>query len=426
MVENKNLQNDVILVAIITLSIFSILLFNSNLVPDILWANEPFHSSIESVGAMIAIFMALILFNRGKDEYDGKFIPIATGFLGMGIFDGLHAITTPGQDFVFLHSIAVFAGGFFFALILLPRTFRKRLENKKVLYVNLIIFILVGLWAFIFQESIPMMVVDEFFTPASLYINIIGGTLFILASIRFIFDFHKSNNNEIYLFSCLSLLFGFSGVTFNYSGLWDGGWWLWHMMRLAAYMIVVGVVFRTYQKTFSDLKIYNLKLEQSEKKIKSTLIELNQIFNTSGSAITVIDRDFNVLKVNEELIRIIGLKKEDISGKKCYDAFTSSLCKSPKCPLTKRLVSRLPCLGPALDWSPAELIDREASHGERSLKSSSGQDAHSAQGFAGHENRGKALPSNGFGRPTTSTTGPEKPGLTGITDYVTMMYVDST
>ena len=49
--------------------------------------------------------------------------------------------------------------------------------------------------------------------------------------------------------------------------------------------------------------------------------ELTQIFDTAADAMRVVDRDFNMLRVNETFSALSGIAKEDAVGKKCYEVF---------------------------------------------------------------------------------------------------------
>jgi PAS domain S-box-containing protein len=51
----------------------------------------------------------------------------------------------------------------------------------------------------------------------------------------------------------------------------------------------------------------------------------------------VIDKDFNVLKINDTFSNISHISKKEAVGKKCYDLLSSSRCHTYKCPLTQIL-----------------------------------------------------------------------------------------
>ena len=87
--------------------------------PDWRWANEPFHSAIVVLGAIIFIFMAFVIF-QGTQYHGGHLNFPAMGFLTMGIFEGVHAASPPGNTFVFLHTVGSLSGGLYFALAWVP------------------------------------------------------------------------------------------------------------------------------------------------------------------------------------------------------------------------------------------------------------------------------------------------------------------
>jgi len=76
-------------------------------------------------------------------------------------------------------------------------------------------------------------------------------------------------------------------------------------------------------------------LSKIERGIKRTFSELNQIFNTAGHGMTVIDKDFNMLLANERFSRLAGISEEETKDKKCYEIFPDSLCHTSECPLTR-------------------------------------------------------------------------------------------
>jgi PAS domain S-box-containing protein len=62
-------------------------------------------------------------------------------------------------------------------------------------------------------------------------------------------------------------------------------------------------------------------------------IELSQIFNATADGMCVIDREFNVLRINDTLLSLMGIDRSKIDNKKCYDLFGYDYCKDSRCPL---------------------------------------------------------------------------------------------
>jgi PAS domain S-box-containing protein len=88
-------------------------------------------------------------------------------------------------------------------------------------------------------------------------------------------------------------------------------------------------------------KIFNLqdsldkRLAKKTQEIVNTNAELNQIFNTTGNSMRLIDVDYNILRVNRTFSTISGISKEDAEKKKCYNIFPGPFCHTADCPLTQ-------------------------------------------------------------------------------------------
>jgi PAS domain S-box-containing protein len=79
------------------------------------------------------------------------------------------------------------------------------------------------------------------------------------------------------------------------------------------------------------------KLKKEENVNRFTREELDQIFETAADGMRVVDKDFNVLRVNETFSILSGVSKEEAVGQKCYDVFGGPLCETLGCPLKQIL-----------------------------------------------------------------------------------------
>jgi len=77
--------------------------------------------------------------------------------------------------------------------------------------------------------------------------------------------------------------------------------------------------------------------KRAEDETKHAYSELQQIFNTTGNGMCVIDKSFTILRINKAFSRFIEMDEEEARGKKCYSIFANSLCHSSKCPLIRIL-----------------------------------------------------------------------------------------
>lgn len=86
---------------------------------------------------------------------------------------------------------------------------------------------------------------------------------------------------------------------------------------------------------YTQLDITDRK--KAEEDLKKAYDELDRIFNTSGDGMRVIDKDYNVLKVNKQFCKLSKLNQEENLKKKCYEAFPGPNCHKPTCSLKQVL-----------------------------------------------------------------------------------------
>ena len=104
---------------------------------------------------------------------------------------------------------------------------------------------------------------------------------------------------------------------------------------------ILGITFLILHFSFNLLlnKFFNLqdsidkRLAKKTKEIIDTNAELNQIFNTTGNSMRLIDSNYTILRVNRTFSMISGVSKEDAEGKKCYNVFPGPYCHTTDCPL---------------------------------------------------------------------------------------------
>jgi len=76
---------------------------------------------------------------------------------------------------------------------------------------------------------------------------------------------------------------------------------------------------------------------RAERAVIRANTELAQIFDTAADAMRVVDREFNMLRVNETFAKLSGMGKEEAIGRKCHEVFWGPLCHTEDCPLIRIL-----------------------------------------------------------------------------------------
>lgn len=75
--------------------------------------------------------------------------------------------------------------------------------------------------------------------------------------------------------------------------------------------------------------------KELEKKLLSKNLKINSILNTTTNAISVINKNFEIIQVNDTLLKLLGTSQKDALGKKCYTLLKNPLCKTKDCALQK-------------------------------------------------------------------------------------------
>ncbi len=222
--------------------------------PDWRWHQMALHSTMEAIGGVASIAMAIVLLKRHEEPGSSKFQLLASGFLGMGILEVFHAMAQPGNSFVLLRNVASFAGGVGFGLMCLHRPRSSPSPGTWIPWGVTVGASMFGAWALAFPDQIPEMIRDGRFTPTAVAPQSLACLLFLAATVHFLLNYRQSKKSEDLVFASLALMFGIAEVVFMYSIPWDHRWWFWHVLRLAAYLLVLREVSRGYFRMVSDLK----------------------------------------------------------------------------------------------------------------------------------------------------------------------------
>jgi PAS domain S-box-containing protein len=104
-----------------------------------------------------------------------------------------------------------------------------------------------------------------------------------------------------------------------------------HEIWMRLFIVFILLIFSIYVQFIVN------KLSHSQQETKLAYNKLNQIFNTVVDGMRVIDRDFNMLLMNEAFSFLSGIRKDEAVGKKCYEVFRGQSCHTSRCPLSRIL-----------------------------------------------------------------------------------------
>jgi len=239
--------------------------------PNLLWlhfslTDYPLHSTVESLGAIAAILIAFMPLHVLFGKHRPSFVFLSTGFLVMGLLDLFHSFYKIGHGFVFTHAVALLAGGFFFVLFIFPWKLNVDKSKKYFLFFSTLITILFAVVASLNRDAFPEMIQGGVFTPAANATNLIAGILFSISAIKLIILYVKEKNIGVLILIFTAVSSAIVGITFQYSVAWSDSWWLWHAVRLIAFLTVLSYMFWRIQaiSTERNLAIQSFKEKHNQ------------------------------------------------------------------------------------------------------------------------------------------------------------------
>ncbi|MFC1748628.1 PAS domain S-box protein, partial [Pseudomonadota bacterium] len=290
------------------------------LLPEWRWNHELFHALIEGSGSVIGIGLLFIIVGMiKKQRLAGNYCWLAACFLSMGTLDLAHAVMPPGQSFVWLHSSATFIGGLFASLIWLSPKMSERLFRKKSIVGLAVLSVSFSLWSVFWPDaSIAMLDENNNFTPAAKFLNMAGGIGFLIAWAYFAKCYHYQHHPESFYFSNHFCLFAIAGLLFEASILWDANWWLWHMLRAFAYILLMVHFGRKYWQDLTNLDVTNHALHREISEHRATVAQLNltsSVFRHTSEAIIITDTTPEIIDCNPAFSDITGYSAQEVVGK---------------------------------------------------------------------------------------------------------------
>lgn len=285
----------------------------SLLLPVWRWDNELFHALVEGGGALIGFGLASVIIAMiQKQRLSYNYAWLVACFLAMGLLDIAHCLTHPGQTFVWLHSSATFIGGFFASLIWLSPSASKPFFNQKAFWGLILLSIAFSLWSFLSPDAIIMLDEQEHFTGFAKFLNIAGGIGFLIAWGYFAREYHYKHHPDAFYFSNHFCLFALAGFLFEASVIWDGNWWLWHMLRAFAYLLLIFHFGGLYWRDMTRLDQINRSLKHEiDERIRLT----STVFENTSEAIVITDANVQIVDCNQAYTDITGYSLGEVKGK---------------------------------------------------------------------------------------------------------------
>lgn len=254
--------------ALVTVALLSGLIIHV-LWPQRVWVNVPLHSTAEALGGLAAVLTGLVLLARKTEWEDERLQGLASGLLGMGILEGFHAVASPDHGFVLLRSAASLLGGVAFSFVWHPPGMIGKRTKELIPYLVTAATVSFGLLVVTFPEHLPRFTVENQFVPMALAINGVAAVLFLAGAAGFWLESGRTGRPEHQLLATLAVLFGLAETMFLISAPWQSEWWVWHFVRVAAYVLALTYVSRGYVRMVSETRHALAEAKRSGRRLAS-------------------------------------------------------------------------------------------------------------------------------------------------------------
>jgi hypothetical protein len=251
---------------------------------------------------MAAVAMAVLLLQLNKDVLRGNrdYFILSMGFFMLGILDSFHAVSTFGNGFILLRSLASIFGSCWFILVWFPGITQHLEHAKKWPWIAVFVSILLGLLILNYRGYFPAMRQVGKFTPFAIAINFVSGTLILASAFYFLLQFLRSNKIESYLFTCMLLLLGLSSLEFPFSVAWNHDWWFWHIQRCLAYTVVFYYMFRTFlglcEKLTKSNELLEYRIAERTTELSNEVVERKRYGSERDKVIAELQAAFAQIK----------------------------------------------------------------------------------------------------------------------------------
>jgi PAS domain S-box-containing protein len=272
------------------------------------WVHEPIHSSLETAGGLIALAVAaVLLWRRHYQGHTPHLQWVVTALVCMGLLDLAHAWLPVSSGFFWSRALPTLLGGLLIALVWLPeRWTRSRVVQRLPLLVGLLTLTLCVAFVTLPDAWPRAFSADGSYLPWARAINMVGGVGFLTSAAFFLRRYRQEGASEDLVFANHCVLFGVAGLLFGMSHLWGAIWWLFHGLRLLAYLVVIRHVVQVYRglQAAEEAGLVR-RLERSE-------AQMRLVTDALPVLVSFIQRDGRYAYVNRGYTEWFGLAPEEV------------------------------------------------------------------------------------------------------------------
>ncbi|HEY6058362.1 MAG TPA: adenylate/guanylate cyclase domain-containing protein [Candidatus Limnocylindrales bacterium] len=239
----------VALAVLLALPAFGLVLLLAQPVLDVQWEHHPSHFWLVLLTAAVNVVLAYVTNLAAGRHRDARIVLVSLAFMASAGFLGLHALATPGvllsspnAGFVVATAVGLVISALFAAASVSPLGGPQAslvLARRQVLLVVLIA--LMAAWAFVSLARLPPLngppPVQEGPGPLTLLASL-GIALYAWSAWRYV-QLHRDRGGLLPLAVAVAfVLLAEAMIAIALSRNWHLSWWEWHLLMLAAFVVI--------------------------------------------------------------------------------------------------------------------------------------------------------------------------------------------
>lgn len=262
----------------------------------------PLHVALETSGSIIALFFSFFIFkfDNNNNYYLSRFHYVSLSLTAIAVIGFFHAVSLPGQVFVWLYTTGMFVGSIIVLGVFIPERRVSSWVYTLLPLISVAVAVLISTLLFYKGDMLPAAIVDGEFSSSEILVTNLSALFFLLASMAFAYHYRQKHQYEDIYFFALTLLLCAAAFLFQYSKLWETTWWYWHFIRLSGFIFVLLYFIRFIEE---KNKLY------VSRELQSSVIEF------SADAIITQSLDGTIQTWNTAAEKLFGYKGDEAIGK---------------------------------------------------------------------------------------------------------------
>jgi len=321
----KNKRFQVYLIVAVALSLSSFLLSGSN------WhGTNQLHTLMEVLATVLALFVGVLALLRFYSKGGTDFLILGSGFIGVSLLDGYHAIVTSiwfkfylPSDFSSLISWSWLASRMFLSAVLLALYFIHKWKSKSKLQYKIesrlvYSFIFIStLCSFLFFAFVPLP--GGYFEEAFIHqpAELIPAVFFLIALIGF-FRLGDWKTNDLSHWIILAIIINLiiQLIVMPYSSnLFDVQFDIAHLFKKLAYLCVLTGLCISVFKAFKDADVQSSIRKKAQISLESSEIRNRTMMNSLVDGLISINDKGIIENINNAACQLFGYSKLEVLGK---------------------------------------------------------------------------------------------------------------